>query len=76
MQLEFKSSCLASGGHQHEIEAKCVSQFKVAAKAWNDLASREQYPQDIAKPAALKNECAFYRIVQIANETTELNNHL
>ena len=39
LQLEFKSSCLASDGHQHEIEAKCVSQFKMAAKAWNDLAS-------------------------------------
>ena len=36
---------------------------------------RDQYPRDITKPAALKQECAFYRI-QIPNETTELTDHL
>ena len=33
------SSRLASDQYHHEIEAKCVSQSKMAAKAWNDLAS-------------------------------------
>ena len=38
-QLDLNSSCLASDRYQHEIEAKCVRQSKMAAKAKNDLAS-------------------------------------
>ena len=35
----LNSSCLASDRYQHDIEAKSVNQSKMAAKAWNDLAS-------------------------------------
>ena len=41
----LNSSCLASDRYQHEIEAKCVGP-----------SHRDQYPQDIVKPAGLKNE--------------------
>ena len=36
---QVNSSCLALDWSQYEIKAKCVSQPKMAAKAWNDLAS-------------------------------------
>ena len=37
--LSLNSCCLTADRYQHEIEAKCVSQSKMAAKAWNDQAS-------------------------------------
>ena len=41
---------------QYEIEAKCVSQSKMAAKGWNDVGIRDQYPRDVIKLAGLKND--------------------
>ena len=32
---------------QYEIEAKWVSQSKMAAKAWNDVGIRDQYSRDV-----------------------------
>ena len=56
LEMSLNSSCLTSHQYLHEIEAKCVSQSKMGAKARNDLASAIKYQRDIIKPLGLKND--------------------